>query len=86
MLFIVAHRLIKCPMRVKKRLLTIWPNALGTKNNPSIAPLATTLHLTRAETERAMSESKTIHAIEPKKTPHAIHRFDHIQPKPVSDD
>ena len=59
------------------------PIALGTKNNPSIAPLATTRHFMTDETARAISDNKMIHAIDPKTIEPAIHRFDHSHPKPV---
>ena len=63
----------------------ISPNALGMKNSPIIAPLATTRHFITDETASAISDSKTIHAIDPKTIDPAIQRFDHNHPKPVSE-
>ena len=85
MLFIVAHRLIKCPERVRKSLLMISPNALGTKNSPNMAPLATTRHLTSDEMASAISDSKMIQTIDPKKIAQTIHRFAHSHAKPARD-
>src|SRR5690349_232667 len=63
----------------------ISPNALGTKNSPTSAPLATTRHLRMAETASAIKESRIIHAADPATIAQAINRFDHSQPKPLID-
>src|SRR5687768_3455616 len=85
MLFIVAHKLIKFPARVRKISLTIPPKAHGTKNSPSIAPLATTRHRTSAEIARAINDSRTIQVIDPRKIDPAIHRFAHSHETPLNE-
>src|SRR5215203_5915349 len=84
-LFIVAHKLIKCPARVKKSSLMISPNAVGTKSSPSSAPLATTRHLRKDDTASASKDSRTIQTMHPKKIAQIIHRFAQSHPTPLRD-
>src|SRR5688572_27747291 len=85
MLFIVAHKLIKLPDRVRNSSFNISPKALGMKNRPSIAPLATTRQRTSAEMDKAINESKTIHTAKPAMIDQIIHAFAHSQPVPASE-
>src|SRR5689334_6897490 len=82
MLLIDAHRLTRCPIRVRKISLTIAPNALGTKNSPSSAPLATTRHLSRDDTASESSESSTIQTMEPRTIDPIIHKLAHSHETP----